>query len=100
MDNFRLGDDVFLKFSVSVEDKPIVPVSVSGDIYDSSNSYVTHISASNKGDKVSALIDGDMFTEEGEYTVLFTVQLKDYGNRTHAVRFEILPPLVKEEIGN
>jgi len=86
--SFNLGSDVYLEFTVKVNNARALISSVSGEVY-RDGEYLRTFVASNSGNTVSGVIVGGTFSSTGDYVAKFKVGLDSMGTREHAIPFRI-----------
>jgi hypothetical protein len=92
-----LGDDVNLKFKVTVGGKPVIPHTTSGALYSSDKEFMTLIETRQNENQVSTVIPAKIFRKVGDYTALFYVNLLDMGKKTHGMHFKMTPTVLGEK---
>ena len=89
MESFNLGSDVYLEFTVKVDNKPASITNTTGALY-RNGEYVRDFTTRHVGGKVSGVIASDTFSTIGDYMAKFDVFLAGMGKREHAVPFKII----------
>jgi len=89
VDSFNLGSDVYLEFTVKVNQRPALITNVSGELY-RDGAHLGNFACSHFGSKVSSVIVGNTFTTIGDYVAKFIVGLDSMGMREHAIPFKII----------
>lgn len=85
---FTLGSDVYLPFTVTVNKRPALITNTTGELYHNED-YMRNFTTRHSGCKVSGLIDGKTFKTVGDYIAKFNVFLDAMGKHEYAIKFKI-----------
>lgn len=98
MERHYVGNDVPIKFDVLVDGKLKDPESVTVSVYGPDSQPLIFGSPTIGDGEVSYVVPHEEIIKEGEYTLIFTLWLRNIGEKSHVVKFKAEPLPVSGEI--
>lgn len=98
MEEHYLGDDIPVRFDVSVDGKPVTPTSTTTNVYDPQSRYIATGPAKCANNEVRYILAADKVETTGIYTFIFKVSIRGMGDKSHVVKVKVINLPVERKV--